>query len=173
MTATERRQQLITQLEQSASPITATQLARQYHVTRQIIVSDIALLRAAGHDILATTRGYLLNRHTPSASARYRAKIAFQHTAAEMEAEMRTILTYGGHIETLEVEHPVYGMITVNLNIRTLAELEAFLAQFQKRNTELLSSLTNGIHLHQISCDNNNQFEALLQALEQLNILLK
>lgn len=173
MTATERRQQLIAQLEQSTSPITATQLATQYQVTRQIIVSDIALLRAAGHDILATTRGYLLSQHATSNTPRYRAKIAFQHNTAEMTSEMRTIVAHGGHIETLEVEHPVYGMITVDLNIQTLYELEVFLAQFHQQQIELLSSLTKGIHLHQISCDNKQQFDDMMQALKLLNILLK
>lgn len=173
MTATERRQQLIAQLEQSTTPITATQLAKQYRVTRQIIVGDIALLRASGYDILATTRGYLLSQHAGTHTTRYRAKIAFQHTATEMATEMRTILMNGGHIETLEVEHPVYGMITVSLNIRTLSELETFLTQFQQQNTELLSSLTNGIHLHQISCDSKQQFDTMILALEPLNILLK
>lgn len=173
MTNQTRQRQLIKQLQEATTPITATQLAAQYGVTRQVIVSDIAILRAGGQDILATTRGYLLNQNVTQNSTRYYAKLAFKHTADEMEQEMRTIISYGGHIESLEVEHPVYGNITVNFTIRSLAELEEFLVQFRAQETEPLSSLTNGIHLHLLSCETKAHFDKMVLALEKLNFLLK
>lgn len=46
-------------------PVSASVLAARFSVSRQIIVGDIALLRAGGLDIAATPRGYLLPRPPP------------------------------------------------------------------------------------------------------------
>ena len=47
----------IKMLEESEQPLSGSALAQQLGVSRQIIVSDIALLRAANRDIMATARG--------------------------------------------------------------------------------------------------------------------
>ena len=47
-------------LEEAVGPVSAAALAERFSVSRQIIVGDVALLRAGGTDILATPRGYLL-----------------------------------------------------------------------------------------------------------------
>ena len=59
MTASERRQQIARLLSASQAPISATTLSQELGVSRQIIVGDIALLRAAGQEITATARGYV------------------------------------------------------------------------------------------------------------------
>ena len=65
MHAEERRETILKLLRQSAQPVSASTLAGQLSVSRQIIVGDIALLRAGGADILATPRGYCLPGATP------------------------------------------------------------------------------------------------------------
>ena len=60
MTASERRQQIARLLSASQAPISATTLSQELGVSRQIIVGDIALLRAAGQEITATARGYVI-----------------------------------------------------------------------------------------------------------------
>ena len=57
-----RRQAVKQVLEEAGGPVSATALAKQFSVSRQIIVGDVALLRAAGEEILATPRGYVLGR---------------------------------------------------------------------------------------------------------------
>ena len=47
MDAQERRQAIARRLERARSPVSATALAREFSVSRQIIVGDVALLRAA------------------------------------------------------------------------------------------------------------------------------
>lgn len=59
MTGNERRTLLLTVLKEANAPIKGNDLADRFHVSRQIIVQDIALLRAANHPILSTTNGYL------------------------------------------------------------------------------------------------------------------
>ena len=60
MDASQRREQILAILRSSSEPVSAASLAAAVHVSRQIIVGDIALLRAAGTEIHATPRGYLL-----------------------------------------------------------------------------------------------------------------
>ena len=60
MDAVQRRAALSDYLSQAAGPVSASVLAARFSVSRQIIVGDIALLRAGGLDIAATPRGYLL-----------------------------------------------------------------------------------------------------------------
>ncbi len=57
--AAERRNEIIKLLEATDQPVNATQLAELLSVSRQVIVGDIALIRAKGIEILATPRGYL------------------------------------------------------------------------------------------------------------------
>lgn len=54
MTAAQRRSAIYDQLTAAQTPISATALAQQFSVTRQVVVGDIALLRAEGHSITAT-----------------------------------------------------------------------------------------------------------------------
>ena len=42
--------------------VSGSALAREVGVSRQVVVQDIALLRADGHDVVATNRGYVLDR---------------------------------------------------------------------------------------------------------------
>ena len=48
MHAQDRRQAILDTLRRSGGPVSASALAEQFSVSRQIIVGDIALLRAAG-----------------------------------------------------------------------------------------------------------------------------
>ncbi|EQD76356.1 Helix-turn-helix, type 11 domain protein, partial [mine drainage metagenome] len=52
-----RRQQLLHALETSKEPLSGAYLAELFRVSRQIIVKDIALLRAEGHEIDSTMAG--------------------------------------------------------------------------------------------------------------------
>lgn len=69
MKAEERRRAIAKTLT-AEHPVSATALAGQFSVSRQIIVGDIALLRAAGLDIVATPRGYKLGEIHGPASGR-------------------------------------------------------------------------------------------------------
>ena len=56
-----RRARILEYLTQAQEPLSATWLAHALQVSRQIIVGDVALLRASGADILATPRGYVMD----------------------------------------------------------------------------------------------------------------
>ena len=62
MNAAERRGHILDYLRAAEGPLSATALAQKLSVSRQIIVGDVALLRAAGEAVTATPRGYVLDR---------------------------------------------------------------------------------------------------------------
>ena len=62
MTGEARRNHILNMLKAQDSPLSGTALANEFRVSRQVIVQDIALMRAENHDILSTNRGYLYRR---------------------------------------------------------------------------------------------------------------
>ena len=59
MNGEERRNQIVDILKHSSSPVPGTQLAQILDVSRQVIVQDIALIRAKNIDVFSTNRGYV------------------------------------------------------------------------------------------------------------------
>ena len=57
-----RREEILDILEKAQSAISGDNLADIFEVSRQVIVQDIALLRASNYEILSTNRGYLLQK---------------------------------------------------------------------------------------------------------------
>lgn len=57
-----RRERIIKMLQKAEKQISGAALAREFSVSRQIIVQDIALLRATGYDICSNNRGYYLKK---------------------------------------------------------------------------------------------------------------
>ena len=64
MNGDERRKKIINILSSSKSPVAGVALAKELDVSRQVIVQDIALLRANGAAIFSTNRGYLILSNT-------------------------------------------------------------------------------------------------------------
>ena len=62
MNSEQRREKIISVLQMSDKPVSAACFANEFSVTRQIIVADIALLRAKGHQIRAEHKGYVLEK---------------------------------------------------------------------------------------------------------------
>ena len=127
MKAKERRQAILERLEKTQVPISAGYLAKKLGVSRQIIVGDIALLRAENHDIMATHRGYLLAERLQVPKSFYHGKLVCKHGPKEVRLELETIVKNGGKILDVEVEHPIYGMITAPLNIENQDEIDYFM----------------------------------------------
>lgn len=126
MHAEERRETILKLLRQSAQPVSASTLAGQLSVSRQIIVGDIALLRAGGEDILATPRGYCLQN---AAAAGLTRRVAVRHDEAGMEAELNTMVDNGCTVVDVIVEHPLYGQLTGPLQLSSRYDVAQFIAR--------------------------------------------
>ena len=168
MDAVQRRVALSDYLSQAAGPVSASVLAARFSVSRQIIVGDIALLRAGGLDIAATPRGYLLPRPTPGLTR----QLACVHRPEDMGRELELMVDNGCTVLDVIVEHPVYGQLTGQLQISSRYDVEQFLARVQAHDAAPLSMLTGGIHLHTLRCPDAAACERACAALKAAGLLL-
>lgn len=171
MSAESRRMQVLATISESHIPISASLLAKNLNVSRQIIVGDVALLRAQGHEIIATARGYIMTALRDE--HKYLGKIACRHTPDETKEELYTIVDLGAVVVDVIVEHEVYGEITGQLNLRSRGDVDAFLNRLNQMQVKLLSELTDGIHLHTLACRDKGHFDKVYQKLTALGYLLE
>ena len=169
MQAEQRREDILEILRNAREPVSAGALAARYHVSRQIIVGDVALLRASGANISATPRGYIID----AASAGLRRQIACLHRDSQMEAELNAIVDNGCAVLDVIVEHPVYGQLTGALNLKSRYDVSQFLLRCREADAKPLSDLTEGIHLHTVSCPDEAAFQRMLDSLRALGFLLE
>lgn len=168
MDAQERRSAIAQLLADSSTPVSATALAKEFSVSRQVIVGDIALLRASGADITATPRGYTL----PRAAAGIRRTLACRHDGARMEDELNAIVDHGCTVLDVVVEHPIYGQLTGPLNLSNRYEVSQFVSNCRQQSASPLSLLTDGIHLHTVLCPDEEAFTRVHGALKTMGVLL-
>ena len=165
-----RREIILEELSKATKNVNATQLAEKFGVSRQIVVGDIALLRASGIDIVSNSRGYRLNKKS---TGLLETKLAVKHRPDQVEEELRLIVKNGGTVVDVIVEHELYGEIKGTVDINNDAEVTAFLNKVEQAHATLLSSLTDGIHLHTIQYPNEETLVKIKQALSQAGILLE
>jgi transcriptional regulator of NAD metabolism len=170
MGAEERREKILAALRESGEAMRAAALAARMRVSRQVIVGDIALLRAQGNEIIATARGYIMAASVPT--GRYVGKIACRHGVADTEKELAAIVALGGEVVDVTVTHRLYGDMTGQLNIATRADVDEFMKNIRNSKERLLSELTGGVHLHTVACRDKTAFEAVRSELARLGILL-
>jgi len=144
-------------------------LAEKLGVTRQVIVKDIAIIRAEGVNIIATPKGYLI----PSEETNYvRRVIAVSHEREDIYDELECIVKFGGIVEDVTVDHSLYGEIRAMLMVKTLMDIEEFTKKLKDSSAQPLSYLTNGIHLHTIRADNEEIIECIIKELKDKNYLI-
>lgn len=167
MNAAQRRSQILQLLRESRRPLSASALAGGLGVSRQIIVGDVALLRAAGADITATPRGYVIL--SPSGLVR---RVAVRHRPDQMEEELTLMVDQGCTVLDVMVEHPVYGQLTGRLDLSSRHDVAEFTRRVADSRSQPLAALTDGIHLHTLSCPDEAAWQRVRQALEQAGFLL-
>lgn len=169
MNAISRRETIVDMLVKDKKPIKGIVLAETFNVTRQIIVKDIAILRAKGNNIIATPDGYMINIE---ANDKLRRIIAVNHDNKHISDELEIVIKYGGIVEDVIVEHPLYGEIRANLMIKNMNDLNNFTESFLNNKAKPLSELTNGIHLHTILVDSQKEFDLINKELKANGFIL-
>ncbi len=171
MDARERRAELLTMLKHAAGPLTGTWLAKELKVSRQVIVGDFAILRAAGTAVYATPQGYVLPKvEVPKT---IKATLACKHERDNMESELAIIIDNGGKVLDVIVEHPVYGELTANLMLSSRRDLNEFLRKLDKSKAEQLASITGGVHMHTVEVPDYKTLARIEEELKIKGILLK
>lgn len=169
MNSEDRRREIYRILAERDTPISAAMLAERFHVTRQIIVKDIALLKAEKTDILSTAKGYILNKGERSG---VRKMVYVCHGAESIEDELNTVVDLGGRVLTTAVEHSIYGTLGEALNIKSRRDVKKFLEDTNKSGCEPLLSLTKGNHMHLIEADDSECMEEICAELKKKGYLL-
>lgn len=167
-----RRTAISEALRTAEKPVSASVLARRYQVSRQIIVGDIALLRAAGERIFATPRGYVYDAGHNDSGALVRTIACRHHGEKALIEELYTVVDLGGEVLDVIVEHAVYGQLIGQLQIRSRFDVDAFVEKLNQHRAAPLSSLTEGIHLHTLSCPSEEVFSRIQKALRESGMLL-
>ncbi len=170
MNSDERRLAIRRILESSEAAISASALARQLGVSRQIIVGDVALIRASGCDVDATARGYVLRRKQADYDG-HRYQVVCQHSRLETEQELTIMVDNGCRVIDVIIDHPVYGQLTGSLDISSRYDIKKFMQQISEHAAHSLSELTDGIHIHTIEYPDEAALERTLRELKEAGLI--
>lgn len=182
-----RRASLLDALRSADAPVSGGQLANTLNVSRQIIVQDIALLREAGANIVATTKGYVLTDTAQTSTQQTMAQNAAEQPAAVLDEpartfklhheveqtrdELQTIIALGGRVHNVSISHRAYGRITAPLEIADQADIERFINDIESGKSSPLSTATSGYHYHLVSAPSDEALEAIGRALADKGFL--
>ncbi|MGA9885690.1 MAG: transcription repressor NadR [Candidatus Acidiferrales bacterium] len=166
----QRRRSILEFIRTSSGPISGAELAKRLRVSRQCLVQDIAILRAAGEEIVATPRGYRLPE---AGNHAHRAVVACRHAPERTEEELQILVDHGVRILDVIVEHPLYGELRGSLMIESRADVQDFLTRVKATRASLLSSLTSGIHLHTVEASRLEMISRARARLRERGFLLK
>ncbi|QZY55010.1 transcription repressor NadR [Crassaminicella profunda] len=172
MTTDERRKAIIKILKDQEEPITGTALAKEFKVSRQVIVQDIAVMRAQGENILATSNGYMMIKFDGK-NKNIKTIICRHKGYAHMEEELKIMVDMGAKVLDVIVEHPIYGEIRSSLMITSRMDIEEFMEKVKENDAAPLASLTGGDHVHTVEVPNNRAYEKMIKALKEKGYLVK
>ena len=171
MTGEERRNRILQLLKTQESALSGTALANEFHVSRQVIVQDIALMRAENYDILSTNRGYLYRREdaTPALPKRV---FFVRHSTEQVLEEFLTVTELGGKVLDVVVEHEIYGQIRVDLLIENSRDAREFSEKMNHSRDNPLKMLTDDCHYHTVAAPSEKLLDLIAQELDQKGFLL-
>ena len=168
MTGSDRRQEILKNIKESDRPVSGSKLAKDYDVSRQVIVQDIALLRASGYDIISTNRGYVLEGQTCAERV-----FKVRHTDEQLETELCTIVDLGGQVKNVMVNHKVYGHIEAELGIISRRKVKEFLADIESGKSTPLKNITSDYHYHTVTADSEETLHLIEEELRKLGFLVE
>ena len=168
MTGADRRQQIIRTIEQAKKPVPAKDLASAYEVSRQVIVQDIALIRAAGYDILSTNRGYILTK-----PGRVTRVFKVSHTDEQIEEELCAIVDLGAEVLNVMVHHKVYDTMEAPLHITSRKTVRQFMDDINSGKSSPLKNITSNYHYHTISADSEKTLDEVEEVLDRKGFLVR
>ena len=150
MTTAQRREEILALLNQAEAPIAAKDLAARFGVSRQVIVQDLAVIRASRPNIISTNRGYI---------------------PAQAEQELNLIVDHGGRVKNISISHRVYGRITAEMDIRSRQDVQEFLQALSGGASTVLSTATDGYHYHLVEAATPDRLDLIGQALQDAGFL--
>lgn len=168
MDGKQRREQIVQIIKNSKSPVSGTALASQVNVSRQVIVQDIALIRANGINIFSTNRGYIIQENGKVSRV-----FKVVHTDEEVEEELNLFVDLGGYVKDVFVYHKVYNVIKADMNLKSRVDVRKYINDLASGKSSLLKNVTSGYHYHTILADNEETLDMIQEELQAKGFLAK
>lgn len=168
MDGDKRRERIIELLKNSDKPLAGTVLAGILGVSRQVIVTDITLLRASGERILSTYKGYIMQGE----DLKYR-KVKVRHSDDEILEELYTIVDAGGKTLDVGVSHGIYGEIKAELLLSSRKDVDEFSKLMKSGQISPLKNLTDDYHYHTIAGETEELLDFIEEQLNEKGYLSK
>ena len=168
MTGSERRTAIMDQIKNSDRPVSGSALARTFQVSRQVIVQDMAVIRASTPGILSTTRGYVLQQDKDIACTR---EFKVRHGQEQAAEELNLIVDCGGRVKNISISHRVYGRVTAEMDIRSRQDVNEFVQAINSSHSSVLSSATSGYHYHLIEASSQARLDLIGEQLKKAGFL--
>lgn len=168
MKAKIRRNEILSLIGNSENPVPACVIAERFAVSRQVIVQDIAILRANGYDITATNRGYVLN-----SKAQCSRVFKCRHSFEQIVDEGALVIESGGRIEDISVNHRIYGKIAARLDLHNRMHVEELYRSLVSGASKPLMSVTDGYHYHTVSADSEEVLNDIEEKLRKAGFLIE
>ncbi|AVQ27147.1 transcription repressor NadR [Fusobacterium ulcerans] len=161
MIGKERRYEILNLIKSMKEPISGTELAKKFDVSRQVIVQDIALLRAENYDIFSTTRGYIYK------ATKFFSKVfPVCHSDNQIEDELNTIVDLGGIVDDVFVQHEIYGNLKAELGINSRRKVQELIKAIENGESTPLKNLTYDKHFHTVYSDSEEVLELIEKELK-------
>lgn len=174
MNGEKRRTEIIGILTDADRPVSGGNLAEKFNISRQVIVQDIALLRAQGYDILSANRGYMIQKNMETASRGdelSRRVFKVIHKAEDTEKELNIFADFGAKVLDIFIYHKVYGKITVPLVISSRLDVKKYMEKINTGESSLLSNATSGYHYHTVEAESEEILDLVQNELRAKGFL--
>ncbi len=165
---TERRRLILQKLRSTDTSVTGRELAELCRVSRQIIVSDIAMLRAEGARILATSQGYLIEKDRKSETMEIP---LYCPDRDALRRELDIIVDNGGMIRGVSVEYGLYGKISCALDLCSRRDIRKWHEELDAQKLQPLSMIAGGKHSFYVEMENAEAGEEILRLLKEAGYL--
>lgn len=163
----QRQEDIVKTLRSSREPVSGTTLSEIFQVSRQSIVQDIALLKAAHYNIISTNKGYIIVDPPPKEKI-----FKVYHSHEEIGDELYTIVDTGGFVKDVFIIHDIYGKIQVNLFLATREDVDAFVTGLEEKKTSPLMKLTDKVHYHTVEAASDSILRLIEKSLKEKGYLI-
>ena len=168
MNTAQRRTEILKLLQQEEKPVAARAMASQFGVSRQVIVQDMAVIRASTPGILSTTRGYVLQQDKDIACTR---EFKVRHGQEKAAEELNLIVDCGGRVCNISISHRVYGRVSAEMDIRSRQDVTEFIAALNDSQSTVLSTATSGYHYHLVEAASEERLDLIGEQLKVAGFL--
>lgn len=166
MTTAQRREEILKILRQAEEAVAARELAGRFGVSRQVIVQDLAVIRASTPEIISTTKGYVMQHESYCAK-----EFKVRHSQEKTMDELNLIVDCGGRVRNTSISHRVYGRVSVEMDIRSRQDVTEFVQALKNSHSSGLSSATSGYHYHLVQAESEERLKMIEDQLWEAGFL--